>query len=78
MKHAPASLLLAAALLVSTLPSSWAQLQPAQPLPADPVAALQALQTANDDLIKRQETTLKDLTDMTTDAREARIFVRRG
>ncbi len=46
--------------------------------PADPLAAIQALQTANDDLLKRQDATLKDLSDMTDTAREVRIFSKRG
>ncbi len=46
--------------------------------PADPLAAIQALQTANDDLLKRQAATLKDLSDMTDTAREVRIFAKRG
>ncbi len=77
MKTASYPILLAAALLVCTLPPHRAQSQ-AQPAPVDPLAALQALQTANDDLLKRQEATLKDLTDMTAEAREAKIFARRG
>ncbi len=48
------------------------------PLPDDPLAAIQALQKANDDLLKRQDDTLKDLTDMTDTANEVRIFSRRG
>ena len=77
MKIAPYPVLLAAALLVCTLPSARLKSQ-ALALPAEPLAALQALQTANDDLIKRQETTLKDLTDITADAREIRILSKRG
>ena len=44
----------------------------------DPTTEMQALQTVNDDLIKRQEATLKDLTDMTATANEVRIFSKRN
>ena len=46
--------------------------------PVDPLATIQALQTTNDDLLKRQEATLKDLSDMTDTAREVRILSKRG
>ena len=76
MKTSPAFLCLLAAVLVVALPSgrSRSQLAPA----TDPLAELQAIQTANDDLLKRQDATLKDLTDMTDMANEVRIFSRRG
>ncbi len=77
MKTTSYFLLLLVALLVCALPSNRLQSQ-ALPPPADPLTAIQALQTANDDLIKRQEATLKDLSDMTDAAREAKIFARRG
>ena len=77
MKITPSPILLAVAVLVCTLPSARLNSQ-AVPLPAEPLAALQTLQTANDDLIKRQEATLKDLSDITDDARELRIFSKRG
>lgn len=48
------------------------------PLPNDPGAVLQVLQQANADLLKRQEATLKELEELTNDAREARIFARRS
>ena len=51
---------------------------PTRAAPTDPLAAIQALQNANDDLLKRQDATLKDLTDMTDTANEVRIFSRRG
>lgn len=60
--------------LLLPLGDTQSQLAPAN----DPMADLQALQTANDDLLKRQDATLKDLTDMTTTANEVRIFSRRG
>ncbi len=59
------------------LPSSQVRSQLLAP-PADPLVLLQAMETANDDLLKRQEATLKELTDTTTTAREIRIFSRRG
>ena len=77
MKIAPYPVLLAVALLVCTLPSARLNSQ-AVPFPTEPLAALQTLQTANDDLIKRQEATLKDLSDITDDAREIRIYSKRG
>ena len=77
MKITPHPLLLVVAVLVCTLPSARLHSQ-AVPLPAEPLAALQTLQSANDDLIKRQETTLKDLSDITDDAREIRIYSKRG
>ncbi len=48
------------------------------PAATDPLTAIQALQTANEDLLKRQDATLKDLTEMTDQANEIRIFSRRG
>ncbi len=48
------------------------------PASTDPMTELQDLQTANDDLLKRQDATLKDLSDMTDQANEVRIFSRRG
>ena len=74
MKNLP--LLLAAAALALFLPGPHGRSQ--QPLPTDPLAAIQALSTAEDDLLKRQEATLKDLSEMTDTAREARIFAKRG
>ena len=74
MKNLP--LFLTVAALALLLPAPHGQSQ--QPLPADPLSAIQALSTANDDLIKRQEATLKDLSEMTDTAREARIFAKRG
>ena len=70
----PAAVLALAALLT---PSASVRSQLA-PLPNDPGAALQSLQQANADLLKRQEATLKDLEELSTEAREARIFARRG
>ena len=65
-----------AAVLVMALPlgRSESQLAPV----ADPLTELQSLQNANDDLLKRQDATLKDLTDMTDTANEVRIFSKRG
>ena len=77
MKNAPYPVLLVVALLVCTLPKSRMNSQAAA-FPADPLEALQTLQTANDDLIKRQEATLKDLSDITADAHEVRIYTKRG
>lgn len=62
--------------LALLLPAGFSQ---SQMMPAgDPIADMQAMQTANDDLLKRQEATLKDLTDMTTTANEIRIFSKRS
>ena len=72
----PVLLIAAAAVLVIGLPSSYVRSQLAPP--SDPLAAMQAMQTANDDLLKRQEATLKDLTDLTDTANQIRIFSRRG
>ena len=63
--------------LAVLLPSARMQSQMA-PLPDDPLAALQTLQKANDDLLKRQDDTLKTLTDLNAAANEIRIFSRRG
>ena len=76
MKTSSFSVFLAAAALAVLMPASHIESQ--MVAPTDPLVAIQALQTANDELIKRQEATLKDLTDMTTTAREVRIFARRG
>ena len=77
MKLSFSSLTLLAVAFALLLPaaSSRSQLLPA---PADPLTELQALQTANDDLLKRQDATLKDLTEMTDQANEVRLFSRRG
>ena len=76
MKTFQGSLFFAAAALVLFLPAPHGGSQ--QRLTTDPLAAIQALGTANDDLLKRQEATLKDLSEMTDTAREARIFAKRG
>ena len=67
----------AALVLAIGLPFSNVRSQLLAPA-ADPLTQLQALGTANDDLLKRQEATLKDLTDMTDAARQVRIYSRRG
>ena len=66
----------AGAALALALPSSHVRSQAVAP--ADPVAALQALETANEDLLKRQDDTSQDLTDMTATAQEIRLYVSRG
>ena len=76
MKLLHLSPLFAAAAFAVLLPASHIESQTVAP--ADPLAAIQALQTANDDLLKRQDATLKDLSDMTDTAREVRIFAKRG
>ena len=76
MKTFRLSSFLVAAAFALLLPASHIESQTVAP--TDPLAAIQALQTANDDLIKRQEATLKDLSDMTDTAREVRIFSKRG
>ena len=76
MKFFNRSLFLAAVALALLMPAPRTQSQ--MVAPADPMAAIQALQNANDDLIKRQEATLKDLSEMTDTAREVRILTRRG
>ncbi len=68
---------LVAILLALLLPSARTHSQVA-PLPDDPLAAMQVLQKANDDLLKRQDDSLKSLTEMTNAANEIRIFSRRG
>ena len=67
-----------AVVLAVGLPSSQVRSQLLVPNAGDPLTQLQALGTANDDLLKRQEATLKELTDLTDTAREVRIFSRRG
>ena len=59
------------------LPAARCHSQLAPP-PSDPLTELQALQTANDELLKRQDATLKDLAEMNATANELRIFSRRG
>ena len=46
--------------------------------PAIPPRNCSRCRTANDDLLKRQDATLKDLTEMTDTANEIRIYSRRG
>ena len=76
MKSFNLSVFTAAVALAVFLPVSRIESQMVPP--ADPLASIQALQTTNDDLIKRQEATLKDLSEMTDTAREVRILARRG
>ena len=76
MKSFHFSPFLVAAAFAVLLPVSRIESQ--QVAPADPLAAIQALGTANDDLLKRLEATLKDLSDMTDTAREVRILARRS
>ena len=66
-----------AVVLAMMLPSTQLKSQMA-PLPDDPLTALQTLQKANDDLLKRQDDTLKTLSDLNATANEVRIFSRRG
>ena len=77
MKISFPGLALVAVILALSLPATRSQSQLA-PLPNDPLAAIQALETTNEDLLKRQDATLKDLTEMTDLANEVRIFSRRG
>jgi hypothetical protein len=70
-------LVAAGLLLVVALPSSEVRSQLALP-PVDPLAALETMHKNNEDLLKRQEATLKDLTDLTEAAREIRIYSKRG
>ena len=76
MKPLHLTLFLVTAALTVFLPASRIESQMVAPV--DPLATIQALGTANDDLLKRQEATLKDLSDMTDTAREVRILARRG
>ncbi len=77
MKLSFSTFALCAVALTILLPASKSQSQLA-PAPTDPLAQIQAMETANDDLLKRQDSTLKDLTEMTDTANEVRIFARRG
>ena len=77
MKLFSSPLIYVAVLLALLLPSAQMRSQLA-PLPDDPLSALQVLQKTNDDLLKRQDDTLKALTDATTTANTIRIFTRRG
>lgn len=72
------SLLLFAALAAMALPCAQVRSQALLPAPGDPLVTLQALIKANDDLLKRQETSFNDLVELTSSAREARIFSKRG
>lgn len=77
MKLSSLAPLCAAVLLASLLPSARVQSQMA-PLPDDPLNALQTLRKTNDDLLKRQDDTLKTLTDLNATANEIRLFSHRG
>jgi hypothetical protein len=72
----PCLLVIAAGLAVA-LPSTRSHSQLAPPA-GDPMTDLQSMETANDDFIKRQEATLKDLADTTDMANQMRIFAKRG
>ena len=76
MKLFNAFVWLPAAILLFALPSgrSHSQLAPV----TDPTAELQNMDTANEDLLKRQDATLKDLTEMTDTANEVRLFSHRN
>ncbi len=76
MKRLNFSLFAGAAALALLLPAPTMHSQLAAP--ADPLAAIQEMDKANTDLIKRQEATLQDLTEMTDTAREVRLFSKRG
>lgn len=78
MKLSLFSIPLLAAAIVISLPAARSRSQMLTPASTDPMTELQDLQTANDDLLKRQDATLKDLSDMTDQANEVRIFSRRG
>ena len=67
---------LPAVLVAFALPSgrSRSQLAPV----TDPTTELQNLATANEDLLKRQDATLKDFTEMTDTANEVRLFSHRS
>ena len=67
----------AALVFATLLPSAQVRSQLAPP-PSDPASVLQALQQANGELLKRQETTLKEIEELTVTAREVRIFAKRG
>lgn len=80
MKNQPAvasTCTIAAAIFALFLPSAQVRSQLAPP-PTDPASVLQALQQANGDFLKRQEATLKEVEELTTTAREIRIFTKRG
>lgn len=77
MKLDSLSLVAAGILLAIGLPASQVRSQLALP-PTDPLAALEAMHKNNEDLLKRQEATLKDLADVTEAAREIRIYSKRG
>lgn len=72
------SLLFLAAFAAMALPCAQLRSQALLPAPADPVAALQALLKTNEELLKRQEASLAELVELTSTARDARIFSKRG
>ncbi len=76
MKYVNVPLFCVVAALALLLPAPCLRSQLA--VPTDPLATIQAMETANDDLLKRQDATLKDLSDMTDTAREVRILAKRG
>lgn len=76
MKSRFSLLALATAAFVALLPSGDVQ---SQALPGmDVFRALQEIVQKNDDLLKRQEETAKTVEDLMTEARQARIFSKRG
>ena len=77
MKTRLACLFISAVGLAVVLPSTRVHSQLAPPA-GDPMADLQSMESANDDFIKRQEATLKDLTETTENANQLRIFAKRG
>ncbi|MBS0658661.1 MAG: hypothetical protein JSR82_10505 [Verrucomicrobia bacterium] len=75
MKSRFSLLALAGAVAVCLLPSGQVQSQ----VPGmDVFTALQDLVQKNDQLIKRQEETLKTVEDLMTEAKQARIMSKRG
>jgi hypothetical protein len=69
--------LLVAVSMAVALPSARVHSQLLTPS-TDPMSDLQSMETANEDFIKRQEATLKDLADTTDMANQLRIFAKRG
>ena len=78
MKFSIPLAIVASVALTLLLPATNSHSQLAPAASGDPVTELQSLQNANDDLLKRQDATLKDLTEMTDTANEIRIYSRRG
>jgi hypothetical protein len=66
------------AIVLLAIPAGHIHSQAPAPAAADPVADLQAVSAANEDLLKRQADNIAELKDMIDTAHQLRIFTKRS